>query len=203
VTRDVGLAELESLMARVRPGEIFSARVRFDDPHTAQLVEILEPQGASDALVQRAADLLVPKTFVDGRFGVFTLDRRMDWYEGNASWCGRAVPLYLNATNEVELDSVIRTTAKLWDEQLVWSTRLEDCAIEHLLELKNDCWLDDDDEQRLEPHAFRRRMTLESVTVEADGSFEFWFDDGDLFGGHAIRVEGNVVDGATRASIQG
>jgi hypothetical protein len=41
------------------------------------------------------------------------------------------------------------------------------------------------------------------VTVEPDGEFEFWYNDGNLFLGHSVRVDGNLTDGATHASIRG
>lgn len=195
-------SEFASWFARVRPCEIVSARVRFEDAHSAQLVEILEPQGASEALARRSADLLAPKTFVAEGFGEFTLDRRLDWYEGDAAWCGRTVRLTLKASDDAGLDSAIRAAAKLWDAQGAWSARLEDCAIAHLLDLKNESWLDDDGEP-IEASQFRRCLTLESVMVEPNGNFEFWYDDGELFYGHAIRVAGNLLEGATDASIQG
>jgi hypothetical protein len=50
---------------------------------------------------------------------------------------------------------------------------------------------------------FKARMALESVTVEADGSFQFWYGDGDLFWGHSIQVSGNLAEGPTDASLAG
>jgi hypothetical protein len=46
-------------------------------------------------------------------------------------------------------------------------------------------------------------MTLESITVTPDGSFDFWHNDGDLFYGHSIQVSGNLSQGPTHADIPG
>jgi len=39
--------------------------------------------------------------------------------------------------------------------------------------------------------------------VHEDGEFEFWYDDGDLFWGHVILVDGNIQTGLSQASIAG
>ena len=71
-----------------------------------------------------------------------------------------------------------------------------------LLELKNDAWLDED-ESEVSAEEFIARMELSSVSIHADGGFEFWFDDGDLFWGHSIMVSGNIQDGLDDAGIHG
>ena len=47
------------------------------------------------------------------------------------------------------------------------------------------------------------RMELESIEVRADGSFQFWFGDGDLFYGHSIWVSGDLENGPNDAAMEG
>ena len=47
------------------------------------------------------------------------------------------------------------------------------------------------------------RMELESIEIRADGSFEFWFADGDMFYGHSIHVSGDMENGPDRADMEG
>ena len=47
------------------------------------------------------------------------------------------------------------------------------------------------------------RMELESIEIRADGSFEFWFADGDMFYGHSIHVSGGMENGPDDASMEG
>jgi hypothetical protein len=47
------------------------------------------------------------------------------------------------------------------------------------------------------------RISLESVTVSTDGAFEFLYQDGGLFDGHAIVVRGTLKDGPETADIYG
>ena len=50
---------------------------------------------------------------------------------------------------------------------------------------------------------FKNRMSLESITVYTDGTFEFWHDDGGLFWGHSILISGDLVKGPIDADIPG
>ena len=74
--------------------------------------------------------------------------------------------------------------------------------MQELLPLKNENWLDEG-EAELSADQFKSRMTLESVTVEPGGSFDFWHNDGDLFCGHSIQISGSLSEGPTRADIPG
>ena len=47
------------------------------------------------------------------------------------------------------------------------------------------------------------RMELDAVQISADGRFEFWFNDGDLFWGHAIHVTGALDQGPESAQMEG
>ena len=47
------------------------------------------------------------------------------------------------------------------------------------------------------------RMEPESIEVRADGAFEFWFADGEMFYGHSIHVTGNLAGGPCTAQMEG
>ena len=65
-----------------------------------------------------------------------------------------------------------------------------------------DSWLEEDEEE-LDAEKFEARLELESIEVRPDGEFCFWFEDGDLFWGHSITVEGTLEGGPEQADIQG
>jgi hypothetical protein len=71
-----------------------------------------------------------------------------------------------------------------------------------LLNLKNDNWLDDGEDE-VTAEQFIEAMRLESIAVYPDGSFVFWHQDGDLFWGHSIQICGSLSEGLTDADIPG
>ena len=78
----------------------------------------------------------------------------------------------------------------------------KDFAVEGLLELKNDVWLEEDEEPLLEVD-FRSRMTLESIIVGSEGDVSFYHHDGDLFWGHCIEVDIDERDRCVGTNIPG
>ncbi|HEX5725114.1 MAG TPA: DUF2262 domain-containing protein [Longimicrobiaceae bacterium] len=202
VRRSCTEEELRALMARIRAYAVISVRVRFTGADSAELLELVDAAvPASDPLTRRAQELAAPATRDDGRFGRLTLNRALGWWEATATWAGDTVQLQLSATDEGELNAALHVAGALWDDQAGWSERIEAFAVERLLPLKNESWLDENEDE-VSPAAFRARMRLQSITVEPDG-FVFWYDDGDLFWGHSIQVTGNLSDGPTDADIPG
>lgn len=203
IRRQVTKDELHLYMNRIRPYKILSARVSFTGPASAQLVELLgQIVDEHDALMQHATKLLTPKQHQHERFGILTLDRSVDWYVATTIWEGENMRLNLSATDDSALDAALRTAVELWEFQSMWNQRIREYAVQKLLTLKNSAWLEDD-ENELTPDDFKGRMRLEAVTVSPDGSFDFWYDDGDLFWGHMIQVSGNLRDGPIDADIPG
>lgn len=143
-----------------------------------------------------------PTTFTDPRFGAFTLDPSVNWLEGRATWGSTPIELTLRMDGCTDPREILTTAAALWDAQSSWSTRITDYAVSQLLDLKNDTW-SDDEADKVTAAQFAAKMTLRSITLEKDGVFEFWHDDGDMFGGHSIMVSGTLQDGPTDADIPG
>lgn len=50
---------------------------------------------------------------------------------------------------------------------------------------------------------FAALLELQSIDTDCKGRFHFWFDDGDIFWGHAVLVAGNLQDGLQNASMEG
>ena len=217
VRRKVTEKELDRYQSSIKPYDVLRVRARLLDERTsggnlrgaaadALLVKILGPERKDQELRRHAAALQKPVTRKDRVFGKLTYDRRLNWYEAKAKWNGKPVRVQLSADEQRggddSLDVPLRTAHSLWREQAKWSKRITEFAIKKFLALKNDNWRDED-EPTVTAAEFARRMKLESISVNPDGSFTFWHDDGDLFWGHTIMVSANLKSGPTDADIAG
>lgn len=135
------------------------------------------------------------------RFGTLTFDPELDKYEADVVWHGSPLRLTLYAVEDMELENALKVAEQLWEDQDEWNQRVEAYTVEKLLNLKNTTWLEDDEEE-VSPEIFKSRIRLETITVSPKGFLGFWYDEGDLFFGHVIHVEGSLQHGLTNARIE-
>jgi hypothetical protein len=207
LNRQVTNAELLSIRKVLRPFSVvrIKARVLLDSlvgSPQALLEEAIGADTTDKELNDKAAELQKPVTFDDPLLGTFTLTRRVNWFIATTQWLGMSIMLNLAATEGAELQDALKTAYTLWENQEGWNKRVRDFAVQVLLPLKNDSWLDEG-EAELMTDQFEARMKLESITVNSDGTFDFWHNDGYLFGGHSIQISGDLTKGPTRADIAG
>lgn len=203
VRREVSEDELDSFMDNIDAYRVVSLRVRLDEADSsADLVELVSTDASDAELRELARELQRPVVLQDEVFGPLVLDKRVDWYSGKVSWASLSIRLNVTPDDEGSAEASLAVAKDLWRDQTGWGKRISDFAVQKLLPLKNDTWLEDD-EEALTPDQFRARMTLESITVDPDGSFTFWHNDGDLFFGHAIQICGSLSEGPTDADIPG
>ena len=200
-------AEMRTFMGVMNPYDVVRVKARWSENNVfgspqALLTEFVGKDDSDAELNSHALKLQEPVTFADPQFGLFTLDRRVNWYEATPDWCGATIRLTIPAGATDDMEKSLAVARQLWADQENWQRKITTCATKELLGLKNGTWLDEDEEE-LSEEDFVRRMVLESISVEANGSFEFWNDDGDLFLGHSIMVSGNLTDGPKDAGIHG
>ncbi len=136
------------------------------------------------------------------QFGELLFDPSMDWFTCEADWNGNAVQLRFETDEYRDVSRGLKTAELLWKDQIVWKSKVEQYAVAELLDLKNGTWLGQG-EQPLSADQFLSRMSLKTISVLDDGSFEFWHDDGDLFWGHSIQISGSFSQGLYQADIPG
>ena len=143
--------------------------------------------------------------WVDG-LGTFTLNRQVNWFEAEVDWLKTEVSITFDQEDEEEMKQSQNTAKALLDHAADWDRRVRECAADELLSSAND-WNQEMEEDGETPtitrEQFIERMELEAIQVESDGSFQFWFADGDLFYGHSIWVSGDLENGPGEASIEG
>lgn len=174
--------------------------VLLSEDHRRAVVEkVLTADRRDKTLRQLSERLQEPVLVSTRRFGDLVLNRKLHWFEGKAKWNRHEVMLYLEPDEDGGIAGAIKTAESLWADQAAWKRKVEQFAVDHLLETKNDGWLADG-ERELTPAAFKRAMKLQSIHVYPDGGIEFW-DDGSLFGYHAIHIHGTLKDGLTDVGV--
>jgi hypothetical protein len=172
------------------------------DQIRAVVDRVLAVELVDNALHQFSQRLREPVVVSAGRFGDVVLNPLIGWFEAEVQWNRKTVELHLMPGVDGSLVDALKTAERLWADQATWIQKVEEFAVERLLPLKNDSWLEED-ERELTPADFKKRMKLQSITVSGAGQFDFWHNDGDLFCGHAIEVRGTLSDGLTDADICG
>lgn len=80
--------------------------------------------------------------------------------------------------------------------------KLKDYATAELLDLKNEEWMDED-EKPLTKSEFNAGLTVSEILLFADGNFQLFFDDNDMFWGHHVVIDVDEAGAFAGASIAG
>ena len=188
---------LEVLRRRTRPDFIIKFRGRVsEDGKRLLLLDLPEP-GFDPDLKAILEEQKKPVTFWEEGLGTFALNRQVDWFETEVDWLGGQISLVFDA--EEDRAEVLQRAKTLLSGAADWDERIRAYAADDLLVSAND-WAEDEEITR---EQFIQRMELESIEIRADGSFEFWFADGDMFYGHSIHVSGDMENGPDDAAMEG
>ncbi|AFO57623.1 MULTISPECIES: DUF2262 domain-containing protein [unclassified Natrinema] len=142
----------------------------------------------------------VPETYEDERFGTFEKKPTGSGYATTAEWNGNEIELTLSPSESCESLSGLSVAKELWDDQSTWNERIQQYALEELLELRNAEWVRSDGDT-VTAEEFTDRMSLKTVTIDHDGGFTFWHQDDDMFFGHRIMVSGTLENGIVEAYL--
>ncbi len=190
---------LETMKESINPFDILHVRagVLKNSVSTGTqgfLVELVGSISSDQELNSHAESLRKPVAFNDSFFGLFVLDRRLNWYQSETIWKSRFIRLNLAMDNCEDEKVVLEVARSLWNAQESWSQQIYDYVVANLLDLKNGLWLDEGGDT-VTPDIFKSKMKIETITVFPDCSFEFWYKDSEQFLGHSIIVYGNLSDG--------
>jgi hypothetical protein len=133
--------------------------------------------------------------------GTLRYEQEYDWYEGKLRIQHLEIAIQLSTDEANSVASALKRATNLVGELENYAQLAKEYAAEGLLEIKNETWIDDDDEEPLTPAQFQQRMILESISIDSDGEVSFYHNDGDLFWGHCILVtmdsENNFIGAET------
>ncbi len=195
---------LDVLRQRTPPDFIVKCKVRVSPDGQRLLLLDLPVPGFDPDLKAILEEQKKPVTFREEGLGTFTLNRQVDWFETEINWLGTEISLTIDM--EEAREEALQNAKTLLASAADWDKRVRECAADELLQNAND-WNQEMEKDGETPtitrEQFMERMELESIEVMADGSFQFWFADGDMFYGHSIWVSGDLENGPDEASMEG
>lgn len=185
--------QLEASREWLDKDSIVKLAVRRGD-NSFMLVKVLSGSFHDKELEVLRDEMQKPVYYNDEKLGTFTLDRSVQTFEKSIVWAKEEGTLYFDHDEPEEMTAALATAHTLFEDELRWSDSIRSYAAEELVELAND-WLADDEDAELDEittEIFISKLELSSISVSASGDFTIYFNDGDMFWGHVIIVEGNV-----------
>ncbi len=197
--------EVKRIQTTITPYDILHIRARLiDHGGKRQLItnKIISTDYHDNELNAHAEMLRKPVIFKDPTLGELVLDRKIDNYRGRPKWRGQEIELKLLVRESDNIEPSLTNARTLWDKSRKWDTDIKNYAVEHLLPLKNEDWLEEGD-KKVSPGKFKKLMKLFLIEIDYDGRFFFWYNDGGLFYGHLILITGDLSKGLTDIDLQG
>ena len=172
------------------------------------VTEVLEQSVSCPELEMVLEEDNKPVVIEDKVLGTLILNREFDMFETTFLWNGNEVSFMLEVNPESKSSwSRARTAAKkLVAEQETWDETMRKFAAKKLTALAND-WLAEDVESKgagpITEETFAKRIALSEISITSGGSFTAYYNDDDMFWGHAIEVHGSLKKGILDANIAG
>jgi hypothetical protein len=138
----------------------------------------------------------------DEVLGHLVYNEGFNWYESDLYKDGLPLAVKIEAGEDGNVSTAFERAKLIFSNFDHYAEAAKTHAVDQLLTLKNDSWLDED-EDPVNPNRFKARMTLEELFFSRDGDVIFYHDDGDLFWGHAIEIGMNGADVFDHADIPG
>jgi len=125
------------------------------------------------------------KTLPSKLFGTFHYKKQEDEYEGYYQLGEHKIQINIFNWEEVALKKFIANTERLIEDGLY--DKVIDAISDDLIKLYNEDWTQDG--EQIDKVELLHKISCETINIYEDGSLVFYFEDGDLFGGHYIQVD--------------
>jgi hypothetical protein len=135
--------------------------------------------------------------------GILRYEEEYDWYQGQLKVQQSEISIRLSTDKDGEVAFAIERATNFVKDLEKHAHFAREYAVARLLTLKNETWIDDENEQPLTPEQFTERMVLDSVSIDSDGDVSLYHNDGDLFWGHCILVTMDSENNFIGAEIAG
>ena len=185
--------------------EIYHIRVRKSMPmplkagqstawnHRYLVIQVVDKQTTHPQLEALQARLKQPVVIEDA-IGKFVLDRKFSCFEGDVNWLGTSCNVVLNTDVEdgETAEKALDVLHMLYADLKNWGHHFRAYASKKMQEYANDLLLQCSEEgEAADPitvEDFARRITINMIAIQADGSMTVYYNDDDMFWGHSVVV---------------
>lgn len=177
--------------------------------NTYMVVEIIEENTSEPRLEKIKEQISKPVIIEDEKLGKFVLDRKFSWFEGDVDWLGDKCSVSLE-TDEEDGDTAEKalcTLKELYKDLKSWDNKFRTYAADNLTDLAND-WLEEDDDSDHDTTAitkenFADRIQISEVSITPKGDITLYYNDDDMFWGHAVEIDANINGDISDTNIVG
>lgn len=134
--------------------------------------------------------------------GIMEFNERLQWFTTYYAEGSYSFELIIDVDSRDEVLKLLPSVQDMLARFEMVDSDAKVFAADELIELKNNAWLEDDEEP-VSMTDFISRIAVESVSFDADGEFEVCYADDNLFGGHSIIVYCDRNGKPARAEMAG
>ena len=143
-----------------------------------------------------------PVTMHSELFGELKLNKRYGVFYGKFNWLGTEIEVSFNTDEDDDAGCLAHLEEFCRDAERR-DKEIREYAADELTYLAND-WRDDDHlDEEITEEDFARRIVISDVEMSSEGDWYVWFEDGDMFAGHSVRVHGEAMGPPSYASMEG
>lgn len=204
----------------LQPQTIYRLKVReslaigqLPHAHSLLVVDVLQRNCHHPMLEKELEIFRNPVSFFLEGFGEMTLDKEFNMFCGKTLWNGFecSVSFDTDDDNENTAKEASRTACSLLADCKNWDEKARKYAA-HLFAEDATEWKMDSDEfagvdckdiPPISEEEFANRLTISEICISNDGSFQFYYDDDDMFWGHVVIVRGDLETGLEGGEIAG
>ena len=133
--------------------------------------------------------------------GSFEFDHEMQFYSRNINWLDKEITLIIDVEEQNEITDELNTLRRLLGNKEKYSQTVWEYAIEKILGLKNESWLNPE-EKPMTKEEFMEKVELESIRIYREDGFEFGFNEReDIFNGGYFLISGTTKKGGNGYDI--
>lgn len=170
------------------------------------VVGVLEQKAVCRQLEEVWAAYNKPVVIDDEVLGTLILNRDFDMFEGTFDWNETEISLMLevDADDKSTWEDTCNAARSMLSEMEKWDQTMRVFSAKALTSLANE-WMENDDENTapITEEIFAERISLLELTFSFEDSFTAYYEDDDMFWGHAIEVCGSLEQGVESANIVG